>query len=167
MILTKKVTTRWVPKTLNHYLDKGYTFTKLGDPLEVKVEDLTSGSNIKVMVRCEMCLKDREAAYHAIVNNVGARCMDCSRRNLTEPAAEKTATPAGVPPKGVAFEFNTLSDGKVTTERLTSKSAPPKPAKATTVETVIPSEAEMVVEFSVRSKDPRAIKEFFQGLFGA
>jgi hypothetical protein len=57
MLLTKTVKTRWNTKTRKWYESKGYEFTKYNDEFEVKVEDLTDGSNalVDVICDCEDC----------------------------------------------------------------------------------------------------------------
>ena len=46
MLITKTVKVKWNPKTRKHYESLGYEYTKIGDEFEVKVDDLTKGSNI-------------------------------------------------------------------------------------------------------------------------
>ncbi len=55
MLLSKLAKTKWNSKTKNHYVNLGYTFTKIGDELEVKVEDLTEGSAVYVEIKCDYC----------------------------------------------------------------------------------------------------------------
>lgn len=45
------------PKTKEHYIEKGYNYTKKGDSLLVKASDLTSGSNARIEVKCDYCGK--------------------------------------------------------------------------------------------------------------
>ena len=45
MLITKTVKVKWNKKSKEHYVSLGYEFTKTGDVFEVKVEDLTKGSN--------------------------------------------------------------------------------------------------------------------------
>ena len=52
-LITKTVIMKWHYKNKEHYISKGYLFTKIGDEFEVKVEDLTNNSNIKVNVKCD------------------------------------------------------------------------------------------------------------------
>ena len=44
MLISKTAFVKWNSKNKKHYVDLGYTFTKMGDEFEVNVEDLTSGS---------------------------------------------------------------------------------------------------------------------------
>lgn len=52
-LISKTVIMKWNGKTKKHYISKGYTFTKMGDEFEVKIEDLSKGCNIYVDVQCD------------------------------------------------------------------------------------------------------------------
>ena len=41
MLLTKYVTLKWNSKIYKHYVDLGYTYTKMNDEFEVYIDDLT------------------------------------------------------------------------------------------------------------------------------
>jgi len=53
MLISKTVKLNWHYKNKEHYISKGYPFTKIGDEFEVKVEDLSDGSGIKVNIKCD------------------------------------------------------------------------------------------------------------------
>lgn len=53
MLISKTVPMRWNSVNKKWYESKGYIYTKMGDEFEVKVEDLTEGSNVKVNVKCD------------------------------------------------------------------------------------------------------------------
>jgi len=55
MLLTTTLMTKWVGKYKKYYVEKGYTFTKMLDTFEVKVEDLLENSNEYVEVLCDYC----------------------------------------------------------------------------------------------------------------
>lgn len=55
MLLSKTVNVKWNAKIKKHYVDLGYEFTKMGDSFEVKVNDLTDGSAVRVCVKCDYC----------------------------------------------------------------------------------------------------------------
>ncbi len=57
MLVTKTVLIKWNSKIKNHYVSKGYTYTKMGDTFEVNVNDLTKGSNVEVEFKCDICGK--------------------------------------------------------------------------------------------------------------
>ena len=52
-ILSKTVSIKWNPKNKKWYESKGYIFTNWKDEFEVKVEDLSKGSDILVVVTCD------------------------------------------------------------------------------------------------------------------
>ncbi|WP_440110389.1 DUF7487 domain-containing protein [Paenibacillus sp. QZ-Y1] len=54
---SETITIRWNSKTKKHFVDKGYIFTKYGDRLEVKVNDLMPSSNAHVFYRCDYCFE--------------------------------------------------------------------------------------------------------------
>ena len=54
-LISKTVKIKWSPRTKKHYEELGYIYTKIGDEFEVKVEDLTKGSNEKVECFCDNC----------------------------------------------------------------------------------------------------------------
>ena len=56
-LISKTVKIKWSPRTKKHYEELGYIYTKMGDEFEVKVEDLTKGSNEKVECSCDNCKK--------------------------------------------------------------------------------------------------------------
>ena len=55
MLITKTVMTQWNVWTKEWYENKGYVFTKYSEPFEVKVEDLSNGSVVKVAIECDGC----------------------------------------------------------------------------------------------------------------
>lgn len=63
MLLSKTTKVKWNSKIKQHYVDKGYTFTKMGDEFEVDVHDLTIASRSIVKVRCDYCNKEYETTW--------------------------------------------------------------------------------------------------------
>ena len=55
MLLSKTAKVIWNSRYKKYYVDLGYKFTKMGDEFEVKVEDLTKGSNSIIYVQCDYC----------------------------------------------------------------------------------------------------------------
>ena len=55
MILSKNVKVKWHSTTKQYYIDKGYTYSKIGNEFDVDISDLLSGSNIKIDVSCDGC----------------------------------------------------------------------------------------------------------------
>ena len=59
----QKIQTTWMPANRQHYIERGYEYTKMRQPLIVDVEDLTSSSHMKVKVICDYCGKEFEKCY--------------------------------------------------------------------------------------------------------
>jgi len=55
MLVNKTVKMKWHYKNKEWYETKGYIFTKWNDEFEVKVEDLSDGSYVKVDIKCDGC----------------------------------------------------------------------------------------------------------------
>lgn len=53
MLLSKTVIVKWNSRIKKWYEDRGYVFTKMGDEFEVKVEDLTDSSIVRIDCRCD------------------------------------------------------------------------------------------------------------------
>ena len=68
MLLTETVILKWNSKIKKHYVDLGYTYTKMGDEFEVNVKDLTHGSNVRVKVKCDYCGKISDVSWHSYIN---------------------------------------------------------------------------------------------------
>lgn len=57
MIVEKTIQVTWHKKNMEHYISKGYIFTKIGDKLEVKKEDVTIGTSTNINIICDSCGK--------------------------------------------------------------------------------------------------------------
>lgn len=58
-LISEIVEVKWHPVNKKWYESKGYSYTKMGEGFEVKVEDLTKGNNVLVEVKCDgECCKD-------------------------------------------------------------------------------------------------------------
>lgn len=55
MLLSEKVVLHWNSKIKKHYVDLGYTYTKMKDEFYVDVRDLTNSSMVDVNVKCDYC----------------------------------------------------------------------------------------------------------------
>jgi len=87
MLISKTVMMKWNSRNKKLYESKCYTFTKMGDEFEVKIEDLTKGSPVLVDVKCdgEDCNKIlkpiRWVTYLLHINNNGKYyCHNCSMK---------------------------------------------------------------------------------------
>jgi len=65
MLISKFVRTRWTSRMKNYYESKGYPFTNRNDEFLVKVEDLTDGSFVEVLVQCD-CPKCSDTTIKSI-----------------------------------------------------------------------------------------------------
>ena len=55
---------KWHSQNKNHYISKGYTFTKYRDDFFVKAEDLSSGATAIVKVICDYCNEEYETPWY-------------------------------------------------------------------------------------------------------
>ena len=69
LILPQTVKVRTSKRTYKYYREKGYTFKKWGDIIEVNVLDLPKKSHEMVKVICDICGKEREMRYYRVVGN--------------------------------------------------------------------------------------------------
>ena len=81
----------WGTSNKKIYTQKGYEFTKFGDIFNIKVEDLSSGSHIKVKVECDYCGKIIDVSWKNYLRCKDEKyaCKNCrqkrtSENNLTE-----------------------------------------------------------------------------------
>lgn len=64
MLLSKNATVVWNSRNKRHYTDLGYHFTKMGEQFNVAVEDLTSGSQAVVDLRCDYCGRTYQMTWY-------------------------------------------------------------------------------------------------------
>ena len=55
LVENQLIESKWSGSNKKHLTSKGYIFTKMGESLFVKPEDLPSGSYLKVNVTCDYC----------------------------------------------------------------------------------------------------------------
>jgi len=83
MILDKTVIIKWNSKNKIWYENKGYIYTKIRNEFEVKVEDLTNGSNVRVNVQCDNCGKISNVRWidyqKCIKENEKYYCHECAQ----------------------------------------------------------------------------------------
>lgn len=83
MLLTQMVIIRWHPPMREHYISKGYLFTKHGDYFEVNINDLAPNSQTVVEVLCDYCKKTiMNKSYGEYLNNhkKGNLNKDCCKK---------------------------------------------------------------------------------------
>lgn len=54
----------WHSQNKQHYIDKGYKFTKYKDPFIVRAEDLSNSATARVKVVCDFCGKEYDVAWY-------------------------------------------------------------------------------------------------------
>jgi hypothetical protein len=90
MLLSKTAIVKWNNKTKYHYIEKGYIFTKIGDEFEVKINDLTKGSIVKIELQCDYCNKKFTRTYGSYINlkeksiNDKDSCQKCAHNKAKE-----------------------------------------------------------------------------------
>lgn len=95
MLLDNEVRMKWSYRNKEHFISKGYVFTKINDVFLVRVEDLTTGSPIRVRVKCDYCGEEYTCYYYAyckshVVLNKDA-CKHCAATKTYEVSKSKIA----------------------------------------------------------------------------
>lgn len=62
-IISKEVELKWASKNKKWYESKGYTYTKYNEKFIVDIKDISNGSNAKVLVKCDICGKEKRMTY--------------------------------------------------------------------------------------------------------
>lgn len=57
------ITIKWNPRNKKRYTDFGYSYTKMGDSFDIKLEHLPKCSGNKVKVLCDKCGKEKYIRY--------------------------------------------------------------------------------------------------------
>lgn len=91
MILDSTITLKWNGNNRKIYEPLGYHFTKNGDEFKVKLEDLSSGSHVKIKVQCDYCGEIFEAAYYNLCRSSKEKvaCKDCKNKKTKETLNER------------------------------------------------------------------------------
>ena len=93
LIVPQTVKVRINGMTCKHYREKGYTFKKCGDYIEVDVFDLPKSSNEKVKVICDVCGKEREMKYCRVAeNNEENKLITCGSNSCKNKKYKNTCT---------------------------------------------------------------------------
>jgi len=94
-LITENTPIKWNPANKKWYENKGYIYTKMGDEFEVKVEDLSVGSNSLVDIQCDGCggvLKNiKWHTYLRCVHKNGKYfCLSCANNLFGREKGRKT-----------------------------------------------------------------------------
>jgi hypothetical protein len=69
MLLDQIIKVKWNSANKKTYVDKGYTFTKMGDKFEVHINDLNVGSNEFIKYKCDYCGETYEKTYNGYLQS--------------------------------------------------------------------------------------------------
>jgi hypothetical protein len=89
-IVNNKVVLRWNPYIIKYYTQKGYTYTKIGEPFTVRVEDLNPNSNVYMNVKCDYCGNNLSRKYKNIYDSINNglvnkyACHTCQSKKMYE-----------------------------------------------------------------------------------
>ena len=89
LVPNQEITTTWMPANRQHYIDCGYKYTKMRQPLTVRAEDLPEGSHMRVKVICDYCGKTFNKIYANFIrehNDITGKdcCKACQPKKFAE-----------------------------------------------------------------------------------
>lgn len=64
LILPQILKIKWTTVYKQHYINKGYNFTKYGDEFEINILDLPFNSTVKVRCICDYCKEEILKPYY-------------------------------------------------------------------------------------------------------
>ena len=81
------LTIKWHSHNKQHFISKGYTFTKIGDIFQVPAKDLSEKSSIVVDCVCDYCGETYQTTY-CIYNKSKGRgklaCCRCKQKKIED-----------------------------------------------------------------------------------
>lgn len=93
LVPNQKIIVKWTSSNVKRYKEKGYTFTKFGEQLEVNAEDLPPTCKAKVQVQCDECLDIYEMLYAHYTETISKKgkiiCRKCSPKHPTKEVVEQ------------------------------------------------------------------------------
>lgn len=63
-VISETVVVKWNINNIKHFVNKGYVYTKLNNEFKVNVNDLSAGSSVKVLIKCDECEKRYEMKWN-------------------------------------------------------------------------------------------------------
>lgn len=97
LVPNQKIITTWMPANREHYISKGYVYTKCRDRLEVRAEDLPLKSHERVQVTCDYCGNVFVKVYaNFIIEHQGLVEKDCCKECRPKKFAENFNLTYGV-----------------------------------------------------------------------
>ncbi len=88
MLISKYTYVKWNARNKNHFVSLGYNFTKIGENFIVKIEDLTIGSNAKIILNCDYCKNNFEVTYYTYFNRKNKLTDCCGKPECTGKKAQ-------------------------------------------------------------------------------
>lgn len=103
----------WNSRNKRRYVDLGYKFTKMGDSFDVKIDDLTDGSNATVFLICDYCGKEYSMKWEVYkrIHRKSAIDKDCCEECLQKKAKDAVDKKYG----GFSEMFFSANDRRVST----------------------------------------------------
>jgi hypothetical protein len=99
MLLTKEVEIKWNSKNVKMYQSKGYTYTKIGKSVNIKIEDLAPNSQALVNFNCDYCGKaysQKWVYYNRNIKRSNTVSKDCCNDCLMEKIKESNLINYGI-----------------------------------------------------------------------
>ena len=96
MLISKIVKIKWSSNNKNYYIEKGYTFTKIRDEFEVKVEDLKSTSCVTIECICDYCGEPMKRYYSTYLKGREVVPKDCCNKCISKKSKETCMKKYGV-----------------------------------------------------------------------
>ena len=80
IILDEYIDVRLNSKNKEWYTNKGYTWTKSGDTIRVKVKDLSPKSENIIKVICPKCQREHYTLWKSVYNTHDSLCHECNKQ---------------------------------------------------------------------------------------
>lgn len=98
MLISKSVKIRWNGSTKKYYENKGYTYTKMNDWFECKIEDVQVTSPVPVLVQCDYCDEPHiyEKEYRRHIKSMDKNGKDCCDKSTMKKVKETMMKKYGV-----------------------------------------------------------------------
>lgn len=88
LISDQIVKIKWSSSNKSRLIELGYSFTKIGNELDIKAEDLSPSSKTKVKVQCDYCKKIFEKDYGSYNKEIRkypkCACIKCNGKKLKD-----------------------------------------------------------------------------------
>lgn len=110
MLLTKETETTWHYSNKEWFESKGFKFTKYGDIIRVKIEDLPEGSSASVEVLCDYCMENIIPKQYKTYINQNKKSniqKDCCRECFSLKVVESNLIKYGV---GNLFQLDEIKE---------------------------------------------------------